>query len=109
MIIQNGNIEIKTKTAGGIDPTTGFPIAASSVSYGTPIPCQYIANMYNQLGRSNGEAFTMAQYTILIEQQPTAFSAEQLRLKDMAGNVVGDFSVVSVEKLDAVSQVRITV
>ena len=92
MIIQNGTIEVKRKTGGGIDPE---------------IPCQYSANKYNQLGRVNGEHFTTAQYSVLIEEQQ--FTAEQVRLKDRAGNVVGEFSVISVEPLEAVSELRIMV
>ena len=107
MIIHNGYIQAKTKTAGGIDPVTGFPIA-SSASWGEPIACQYTANMYNQLGRSNGEAFTIAQYTILIEKQLTAFTAEQIKLTDMNGAVVGEFSIKSIDVLDGVEQLRIT-
>jgi len=109
MIIQNGTIEVKTKVAGGIDPTTGFPTKPTNVAYSEAIPCQYIANTYNQLGRTNGESFTMAQYTILIEQQPTSFTAEQIRLKDNGGNVVGEYSVIAIEPLEAVCEIRITV
>ena len=51
----------------------------------------------------------MAQYTILIEQQPTSFTAEQIRLKDNGGNVVGEYSVIAIEPLEAVCEIRITV
>lgn len=107
MIIQNGTIEIKQKTGGGINPDTGYPNKPGSVSWGEPIPCQYSANKRNNLGRVNGEHFTMAQYEILIEQQP--FVAEQIRLKDIAGKSVGEFSIMQVEPLDAVCELRILV
>lgn len=107
MIIQNGTIEVKRKTGGGIDPETGYPQKPGSVAWGDPIPCQYSANKYNQLGRVSGEHFTTAQYTVLIEEQP--FEAEQVRLKDLAGNVVGEFSVIWIEPLDAVCELRIWV
>ncbi len=107
MIIQNGTIEVKRKTGGGIDPETGYPQKPETVVWGDPIPCQYSANKYNQLGRVNGEHFTTAQYSVLIEEQQ--FTAEQVRLKDRAGNVVGEFSVISVEPLEAVSELRIMV
>ena len=55
----------------------------------------------------NGEHFTTAQYTVLIEEQP--FEAEQIRLKDLAGNVVGEFSIMQVEPLEAVCELRIWV
>lgn len=107
MIIQNGTIEVKQKTGGGINPDTGYPNKPGSVYWGEPIPCQYSANKRNNLGRVNGEHFTVAQYEILIEQQP--FTAEQIRLKDIAGKSVGEFSIMQVEPLDAVCELRILV
>ena len=114
MIIQNGTVEIKQKTGGGINSDTGYPNKPGSVSWGEPIPCQYSANKrqysankYNQLGRVSGEHFTTAQYTVRIEEQP--FTAEQIRLKDLAGKSVGEFSIIQVEPLDAVCELRILV
>lgn len=109
MIIQNGTIEAKIKQAGGINHETGFPVKSTGEAFMPAIPCQYTANQYNQLGRTNGERFTVAAYTILIEQQRTPFTAEQIRLKDMDGNIVGDFSVMSIEPIDAVCQMKILV
>lgn len=107
MIIQNGTIEIKQKAGGGINPDTGYSQKPGFVAWGCPIPCQYSANKRNNLGRVNSEHFTVAQYEILIEQQP--FAAEQVRLKDLAGKSVGEFSVIQVEPLDAVCELRILV
>ena len=59
------------------------------------------------LGRVDGEHFTKAQYSILIEQQTVA--SEQLRLTDRGGTVLGEFSIISVEELDAVCQTKILV
>ena len=107
MIIPNGTIEAKVKTGGGIDPETGYPKTATA-SWGEPIPCQYEANKYNRLGRVNGEHFTVANYSILKQQQPFG-GVEQIRLKDRAGNEVGEFSIMQVEPLDAVCELRILV
>ncbi len=107
MIIRNGTIETKTKTGGGIDPETGYPIRPVDVSWNAPIPCQYSANKYDKLGRYNGEHFTVAQYSVLIEEQP--FDAEQVRLKDGKGDVLGEFSVISIEPLEAVCEIRILI
>lgn len=107
MIIENGTIEVKRKTGGGgLDPVTCYPKKAEA-SWGEPIPCQYIPNQHNKLGVVNGEHFTIASYTVLIEEQE--FNAEQIRLKDLNGNVVGEFSVISVEPLTAVCEIRILV
>lgn len=108
MIIENGTIELKRKASvQGIDPNTGYPIKSSGVTWDAPIPCQYYANQYSNLGRVNGEHFTTAQYTVLIEMQKV--DAEQLRLKDREGNVVGEFSIIQAEPLDAVDEIRILI
>lgn len=107
MIIQNGTIEPKVKTGGGIDPVTGHAVKPSTASWGEPIPCQYIPLTHNRLGRVNGEHYTAATYQVLIEEQP--FEAEQLRLKDMDGSVVGEYSTISVRPLEAVCETEILV
>lgn len=107
MIIENGTIEIKTKTGGGLDPATGYPSPAQ-VSWGAPVPCQYTASRFSFQGKtSQGEHTTTASYTILIEERP--FQAEQIRLKDRESKVVGEFSIIQVEPLEAVGEIRITV
>ena len=106
MIIANGTIELKQKSGGGIDPETGYPVKPS-VTWGDPIPCQYTANKYDNLGRANGEHFKVAEYSVLIEEQPV--DTEQLRLKDRDGNVVGEFSIIQAELLEAVCEMKILV
>ena len=66
MIVANGTIETKIKSGGGINPETGYPNKPSE-AWGEPIPCQFRANSYSNKGRTNGEAFTIASYEILIE------------------------------------------
>lgn len=107
MIIENGTIEVKHKTGGGIDPETGYPISPASASWGTPIPCQYSPIKMNLLERVSGEHVTAVNYSILIELMP--FTAEQVRLKDRLGNEVGEYSIISIEPLEAVGQLKLTV
>lgn len=107
MIIQNGTIESVTLSNGGLDATTGHPTAGEK-AYGTPIPCQYYASRYNAQAKSNGEPVTAESWIILIENL-WEFNADILRLKDLAGTEVGEFSVIRKEPLDAVCEVRITV
>lgn len=107
MIIVNGTIEPKIKTGGGIDFETGYSKPAS-FSWGTPIPCQYSAVTYDRLARLNGEHVTEAGYTILTDELLPA-GIEQIRLKGLSGDEVGEFSIKQVEPLDAVCQLRITV
>ena len=107
MIMQNGTIELKQTTGGGINPDTGFPNKPTTETWDEPIPCQYYANKYNNLGRVDGMNFKTASYTILIEEQP--FNGEQVRLKSLDGNTVGEFSVISVELLEAVCELKVLV
>ena len=107
MIIPNGTIEFITNTAGRLN-ADGYPVAASK-SYGTPVPCQYKANTYNNLGKTNGETFIKAAYSILIENVPTISVTERIRLKDGDGKEIKEFPVLEVEPLDAVCQIRIIV
>lgn len=106
MIIQNGTIEVKCKSGGGIDAATGHAVKAQS-TWGKPIACQWLINSQNKQGIVNGEHYILAKYTVLIEQQP--FCGEQIRLKDLCGNIVGEFSIISVEPLDAVCEIRILI
>lgn len=106
MIIANGYIETKTKSGGGINPETGYPNKPTE-AWGEPIPCQYQANNNSLKGRTNGEAYRIASYEILIDEQP--YEAEQLRLCDDNGKVLGEFSVIDIKPLSAVCQVKILV
>ena len=94
------------KSGGGIDPETGYP-TVPTVTWGKAIACQYRANKYRNLGKAGGEAFTVASYEILIDARP--FDAEVLRLYDLCRRLIGEFSVIEVEPLQAVCQLRITV
>lgn len=107
MIIENGTIQIKQKTEGGIDPETGFARKASEISWSEPIPCQYYSNRYSNVGRVSGEHFKTAEYTVLIDEQP--FTGEQIRLTDNETGLIGEFSIISAEPLQAVGQIRITI
>lgn len=108
MIIANGTIEFISKSAGGGIDSNGYPIAATA-SYSTPIPCQFTANNHSYLGKSEGEAFIRASYSILVEYLSATAKTERLRLKNKNSVTVGEFSVLQFEDLDAVSQTRILV
>lgn len=108
MIIANGTLAFKVKTPGGINPSTGYPTAATE-AWGTPVLCQIIPLSGNNLGKKDGERFTVAAYKILIEKQPLP-NSEQIRLTWNDGTPVGDFSLLShPERLDAVNQIQLLV
>ena len=110
MIIDNGVIYVRSAQPASptIDPTTGYPRKAASECWcDTPIRCQFRARNYSNLTRVLGEAVKLAKYEILIEEQP--FTAEVIRLEDVFGDVVCEASVIEIEPLQAVGQIRILV
>lgn len=109
MIIQNGTIEFKEKTPGKIDPETGYPTKPAKVGWGEPIPCQFLPNSRNNLGWVNGERFTTATYTVLIEEQELPES-EQVRLTERSGKNLGEFSLIAPpEYLEAVGEIKLLI
>lgn len=109
MIIVNGTIEFKEKTPGRIDPETGYISKAAKTAWSEPVPCQFIPNSRNNLGKVNGERFTTATYTVLIEEQPLP-SSEQIRLTERNGKVLGEFSLIAPpEDLEAVGEIKILI
>lgn len=109
MIIQNGTIEVKSVVSGGIDPETGYPLPSGGGTWGAPIPCQFLADTYNRQAISNGERYTESHFTILIEEPQSRERIERIRLKDLFGDVVGEYSVKQVEPLEGVCEVKIIV
>ncbi|MCQ2058674.1 MAG: hypothetical protein MJY71_02455 [Bacteroidaceae bacterium] len=106
MIIQNGTIQVQCSDGGGLD-SAGYPTSAVQ-TWGAPIPCQFIPTKHNALAQRTGEPVTEQSYTILVEAQARPFRANRVRLMQF-GHVLGEFSVVSIELLEAVGEVRIIV
>jgi hypothetical protein len=104
VIIVNGKIFEKVKSGGGLDGA-GNPVQTSAV-WGNPIPCHISVNKRNNLGKQNGNTFTVASYEVLIEPQP--FYAERVRLTEH-GRDLGEFSVMFSEYLEAVGATKIVV
>ena len=107
MIIQNGTIEFKHKVGGGLD-ADGYPVKATE-QWGEPVPCQYVPKHYNLQGRAGDNATIETSFEIYVAMPLPVEATEQLRLVDMAGVRVGEYSVVSSHELRAVQQIKITV
>lgn len=109
MIIENGTIQAQsTETGGGIDPTTGYPVTATS-TWSNAIACQYRTNTFSYRGKTKpGEAFTIASYEILIEAAAD-FTPGRIRLLNDKGEVLGEFTVIEHEQLNEVGILRILV
>jgi hypothetical protein len=104
VIIVNGNITAKIKSSGGLDGE-GNPVKTSE-SWGGPISCRIAMNKRDNLGKQNGNTFTVASYEVLISPQP--FTAERVKL-ERHGKDLGEFSVMFTEYLEAVGAIKIVV
>jgi hypothetical protein len=100
MLIVNGTVRARVKTGGGPGAD------GSDTSWSSPVPCRIVTNKRNDLGRQNGNAFTVASYRILMEPPPFETGRVQLTLY---GQDLGEFSVMYTEYLDAVGAVEIVV
>nr|DAS89115.1 MAG TPA: hypothetical protein [Caudoviricetes sp.] len=109
MIIDNGVLYTRSATEAtpSLDPKTGYPRRAEDECWHNPIRCQFIARDYSNLTRVQGESVRLAKYEILIEEQP--FTAGAVRLEDVFGGVVCEASVIEIEPLTAVGQIRILI
>lgn len=109
MIIPNGTIEFIHSCPGSLDED-GYP-STSCQCYGPAVPCQYTANVRNSIGKTNGETFVKASYAILVEWLNFKHDDQtgRIRLRSRSGNTVGEYSVLDIEPLDAVCQLRILV
>lgn len=109
MIIDNGVLytRVAVEATPSLDPKTGYPRRAEEECWHSPIRCQFRARDYSNLTRVQGEAVRLARYEILIEEQP--FTAGAVRLEDVFGGVVCEASVIEIEPLQAVGQIRILI
>lgn len=109
MIIQNGTIEFKSQAAGTINPETGYRSQPASVSWSEPQPCNIVPVKVNQLAKAlGGEHFIQETYQVFIEED-IPVTSERLRLKNLSGKVLGEFSTIEVVPLEATAMIRITV
>ena len=105
MIIANGKIAVQLKSAGGIDPKTGYAIPSEVLGFSKKRACQIVTTAQNKQARHEGEAVEIASYNVLIDGSP--LDGEQVRIWDDAGRVIGDFAGQWQEELKAVRQWRL--
>lgn len=107
MIIQNGNIEFKHKTGGGIN-ASGYPDKPTE-TWGDPVPCQFVPVSIDLQARADGNAMKKVSYKVYVAMPLPTEATEQLRLTDLFGTVIGQYSVISSEALRAVQQIMFVV
>jgi len=100
-----GYIQARIQVDGGFNDD-GEPIA-SSVDWSKEIECTYQANTLNNRGRYEDGNFTQSTYTIIVYDLD--FTATYIRLSDSRSNMVCEKEVQSVEVLENVQRVKVTV
>lgn len=103
MIIPNGHIAFDASVAEGVD-SLGYPIPVVE-KWGAAMECQYLPTT-NKQARANDEAITAQSYVVYVDRL-LMLPSERVKLSDRQGNEVGQFSVRSVEHLDAVCQTKL--
>lgn len=102
----NGTIQVITRTADAINPSTGDPVPATELA-GPEIQCHIKAINQSNKGIYEGGTFSQSTYEILIEARD--IEGNRLRIKNNKGNDLGDFTIQSIEHLDITNRTKITV
>lgn len=106
MIVKNGYIRFKDKSEAVYNEQKGI-YEPQKAEWGEDIPCQWRVTSGTYKGKSNGEACVVAQYEILIEMQE--IYGERFQLSDLDYNDMGEYSPISIERLDLVQKIKIIV
>lgn len=101
----NGYINAQIGTEGYIDEN-GIPVQGS-IDWGPDVECKYFANVNNNKGRYPDGEFKRIAYEITTENMN--FEAKIIRLKDSKGRVICEKEVQSLEELEDVQRVKITI
>lgn len=102
----NGYINAQIVTGGTIDEMTGIPIP-DTVSWGKDVECKYFANTLNNRGRYQDGKFQQSAYEITTDDM--TFRAKIIRLKNSRKEVIVEKEVQSLEELEDIQRVKITV
>lgn len=103
-MIQNGFVQIKTTSGGGLDED-GIPIEAVS-DFGDKIPCHIQTNSHSNNGKYQDGKFIISSYIIFIPMK-SGFSTDRVKLTIDEREV--EFDVQNIEFLKLVGRIKITV
>ena len=106
MIIANGYIEPVVLSTVELDED-GYPSEAAK-TYGKAVECQVVPASVNRLALAINERVTAAILDIYVDMADVAPDITALRLT-YQGRKAEEYLVASVEPLDAVGQLKITV
>lgn len=104
-MIHNGMIYIQDLTGGGVD-SNGEPIHAGH-GWGEPFPCAISTNSDNRMWRYQDGVFRKASFTVLVEGYALP-EMSHIRIVRRCEEL-GEFDVLSVERLTSVGRTKIIV
>ncbi len=104
MLPNNGFIEVEQTKGGGL--VNGLPQKAVK-TWSEKIPCHILENTEDNKGNYKDGKFKRYAFTIWFEMQE--FNAKRVRLTDNRGRIKGEFEVQSIEFLELVQRVKISV
>lgn len=84
----------------------GIPVSGT-LTWGDDVECKYFATENNNKGRYIDGDFKQIAFVITTEDM--SFRANIIRLKDSKGNVICNKEVQSLEELESVQRIKITV
>ena len=100
-----GFINAQITVAGYINDD-GIPVPGST-TWGPDIECKYFANVNNNKGRYPDGEFKQTTFEITTEDME--FTAKIIQLKDSKNRLIGVKEVQSLEELEDVQRIKITV
>lgn len=102
----NGYINAQIVVGGYIDELTGIPVE-DAVSWGKDVECKYFANVNNNKGRYPDGEFKQTAYEITTDDM--TFRSKIIQLKNSRKEVILTKEVQSLEELEDIQRVKITV
>ena len=104
MIIENGFIQTKSTSGGGLIHGVPQPVVEA---WSDPIPCNIRKSSSDHKGTYTDGKFVRCAATILIE--PQEFTAKRIRVTDNTGQELGEYEVQDIQYLHAVEALQLTI
>lgn len=98
---------IQAKIFGNSNASTGGEPVAVTSSFGEKVECRYISTLLNKKGRYEGGTFTQSSYEIVIDEMD--FNASVIKLIDSRDNEVCTKEIQSIEVLESIQRIKITI
>lgn len=104
-----GFISSRISTGGGIDEGSGLPNAEVG-DWTKKIECQYYPNNRNTVGAYRESVFRVASYEITVHVLDwDILNVSMIKLFDVNGEEIAKKEVLTLDKLDDIQRIKITI